>query len=361
MIPSRIRADLFDRLSVQTMRYVDAVPTDEATGLNAQVYEMVAEEFFINGSITSHSAVPELMAAMWCGGREAVLVEDRLDRATKEAISGVLSRVNDCPYCEDMLVSLVHSTGQNDLAERVSEGPTTVETSPDAEPFLEWTVAVANGEWNAPFPFDAEAFPEGVGSLWAFSYINRFSHVVMDGSPIENALGGRGLYRSALRFFGHELDLSLNDEFEPGRALDLVPPAESPADLAWAAGNPRLHEAYSRWIATVERHADRAIPAPVRELVERRVAAWDGETMPMSRTWLDEEVRDLDPIHRDLARFALLVALAPYQVDDAVVKPVLDGGTEARFVRALAWASLTGARRIATGIAEANPELCSTG
>lgn len=121
MHPAALRDQVFDRLSVQTMRYVEATPTGTATRLTGQVYAMVREEFFINGSITSHSAVPDLMAAMWCGGREAVLVEDRLERARKEAISAVLSQINDCPYCEDMLVSLVYAAGDDQLAGQVSD------------------------------------------------------------------------------------------------------------------------------------------------------------------------------------------------------------------------------------------------
>ena len=110
-------------------------------------------------------------------------------------------------------------------------------------------------------------------------------------------------------------------------------------------------------MATVDRHAEQAIPASVRDLVENRVAEWNGETMSISRSWVDDEVGDLDPPHRDLARFGLLVALSPSQVDDAVVQPVLGDGNQERLVRSLAWAAMTGARRVATGIAEANPDM----
>ncbi len=357
MIPSRIRDDLFNRLSAKTMRYVDEVPTSEATGLTAQVYEMVAEEFFINGSITSHSAVPELMAGMWCGGRESMLVEDQLDRATKEAMANVLSRINGCPYCEDMTVSLVHGAGSPELAGRVTEGPTLAEAEPEQEALLRWAEAVANGKWDTPFPLEGDAFPEAVGTVTAFNYIPRFSHVTMAGSPIEEPLGVRGLNRSVARFFGHELGLSLSDELEPGRPLDLLPAPESSVDLAWASGNPRLEQAFSRWIATVDRHAEQAIPTPVRDRVEKRVAEWNGETMPISRSWVDDEVDDLEGSHRDLARFGLLVALSPSQVDDAVVQPVLGDGHQERLVRSLAWAAMTGAQRVASGIAEANPNM----
>ena len=98
MLPEKLRFQLFDNLSVKTMRFVSAVPTKEATGLTKDVYEMIRQDFFKNGSLTSRSKVPELMAAIWTGGREAMLVEDKVDRTMKDAISAVLSQINDCPY-----------------------------------------------------------------------------------------------------------------------------------------------------------------------------------------------------------------------------------------------------------------------
>ena len=90
MLPAKFRYWLFDTLSVKTMRYVTAVKTREARGLTKKVYDMIREDFFKNGSLTSRSRVPELMAAIWTAGRESMLVPDKVDRTTKDAISAVL-------------------------------------------------------------------------------------------------------------------------------------------------------------------------------------------------------------------------------------------------------------------------------
>src|SRR5580765_2471739 len=92
MLPTRFRFWLFETLSLRTMRYVHAVPRRKATGLAAQVYNMIEEEFFINGSLSSRSKVPALMAGIWTAGRESVLVDGHLDRTTKEAMNAVLSQ-----------------------------------------------------------------------------------------------------------------------------------------------------------------------------------------------------------------------------------------------------------------------------
>src|SRR5262249_62025462 len=69
MLLTKLRFELIERMSVKTMRYVSAVPRAKADGLVARIYDMIAEDFFINGSLTSHSKVPTLLAGGWPSGR----------------------------------------------------------------------------------------------------------------------------------------------------------------------------------------------------------------------------------------------------------------------------------------------------
>ena len=75
--------------------------------------------------------------------------------------------------------------------------------------------------------------------------------------------------------------------------------------------------------------------------------------MPLSRGWVDSEVSQLTGQDRALARLALVLTKAPYQVDETLVEDVLrEDRCEERFIRILAWASFSGARRFAQRIAE---------
>ena len=75
--------------------------------------------------------------------------------------------------------------------------------------------------------------------------------------------------------------------------------------------------------------------------------------MAISRSWVDEEVGGLTGRDRAIARFALVLAKAPYQVDEALVGEILrEDREETRFIRVLAWASFSAARRIAKRIAD---------
>lgn len=349
MLPKRFRFWLFDRLSVKTMRHVSAVPTRKATGLVREVYDQVQDDFFINGSLTSRSAVPELLAAIWTAGRETILVDDHLDRTTKEAVAAVLSYANDCAYCADMLVSLTHAGNQHDAAGAILDSRLGEITDPVMRRRLGTVDALVRvGERPVPQGvFTPEELPEVVGTILAMADINRFSHVVMDGSPVQ---AGR-LQGAALRWFGGELRSTKSRPNVPGRALSLLPLAPLPDDLAWAGSNPRIANALARWADTVERESASVISPAVARTVDASLAGWRNERMPLHRQWVERELGDLQGEERDIAKLAIVLAKASHQATDDLVQRLLNGD-DARFVRILAWASSRAARRLAALVAE---------
>lgn len=356
MLPARLRYWLFDTLSVKTMRFVDAVPTHQARGLTKTVYDMIRDDFFKNGSLTSRSKVPELMAAIWTAGRETMLVEDRVDRTTKDAISAVLSQINACPYCEDMLISLVSAAGKTQAAMNIFE-QTDLEERNEEElaAALDWVRAIATSDADTVprMPFSPVQLPEVFGTMMAMSDINRFSHVVMEDSPVSAPFGLNRIKAMLLRIFGQELKITRRMELEHGRSLPLLPSAELPEDMAWAMSNPRIADALARYVAAVDKSITGIIPEKVIDAVEASLAAWQGEMMPISRAWLEAEISDLDETERKIARLAIVTAKASYQFDESLAEAVLgEDRDEERFIRILAWASFSGARRFIQLVAE---------
>jgi hypothetical protein len=87
--------------------------------------------------------------------------------------------------------------------------------------------------------------------------------------------------------------------------------------------------------------------------VRRSLENWHGELMPMSRSWVETEIAGIRGGDRAIARLALVLAKAPYQVDAGLVETVLrDNADQVRFIRILAWCSYSAARRFAQYIAE---------
>ena len=350
MLPEKIRFDLFDRLSTKTMRYVHAVPRHKATGLVKQVYDMIAEDFFINGSLTGHSKVPELLAGVWFGGCETILVDDFIDQTTKQAIAATMSSINDCPYCGDMLISLVHSAGDHQAAGQILEDQEEHINDKTLRKRLLWVKAVASPEYVGEIleVFNKDELPEVIGSIMAMSHINRFSHVVMDGSPVKAPFGKKKIKQIALRIFGNELVPTKLHIVEPGRSLALLPKAKLPDDLTWTKSNPRIADALSRWANVIEEQSQNIISNEVKKCVQSNLELWQGEQMPISRHWVEQEIPQLKGSDKDIARLSLILAKAPYQLDDKVVQTVFDiYRSEEQFIRILAWAAFTSARNIA--------------
>jgi hypothetical protein len=95
------------------------------------------------------------------------------------------------------------------------------------------------------------------------------------------------------------------------------------------------------------------ISPEVGAVVHRSLRNWQGKVMPISRSWVDREVEGLNAGDRAVARLALVVAKAPYQVGESLVKPVLRAANdEERFIRILDWSSFVGASRVARFIAD---------
>jgi len=354
LLPKTLRFWLFDNLSVKTMRYLQSVPRHKASSMVAEVYDQIAEDFFVNGSLTSRSGVPDLFAAIWTGGRETVLVDDQLDRTTKEALTATLSSINDCPYCGDMLVSLVHAAERHDDAARILDEAEEHITDLLLRERLLWVRAVASPGASPPAstPFNRAQLPEVIGALMAMSDINRFSHIVMDGSPVNAPFGLQAVKALALRIFGGELRATHTHPLEPGRTLHLLPEADLPDDMQWARPNPRIASAVARWAAAVERESERVIPERTRKLVHDSLKQWQGEQMPLSRNWVEQEVDGLEGNECAIARLALVVAKASYQTDDNLVAEVLKYNPEQeQFLRILAWSTFTAARYVAARIA----------
>lgn len=139
-------------------------------------------------------------------------------------------------------------------------------------------------------------------------------------------------------------------ELEPGRALPLVEEAPLPDDLWWSEPNPRVADALSRWVRAVERHAAPALSPATREFVEAELDGLGGERMPLSRGWVDDAIDDLREGDRDVAKLALAVSKAPYQVGDELVLPVLETKGQKGLLKVLAWSGMTATRHV-TGLA----------
>ena len=346
MLPAKLRNSMFDRISGVTMRkFFTPATLTGAEGLTKDVLLQSQRDFFINGTITSHAACPPLMAGMWVSGREIALTNQHLPAWLKKAMGAALSEVNKCPYCEDMLLSLTHGAKENNLANSLRKNEMASIEDEMTLKKLQWTKASISRnarELEAP-PFKPEEMPEALGTLIVFNYTNKISDFTLNGSPVPSSLRS-----GALKLFGMELQESSALDLEHGASLYMLPEAKLSEEYYWAAENPLVAESLSRWDQVVETEIAQALSGKTQQMIKENLLAWHGGQAPLSRRWVEEEVKDLHGEERDKARLVLLVAKASYQLDDGIIEQVTQHGvSEADLVRLGAWGAYLGAKTIA--------------
>lgn len=356
MLPHNIKSRVFDTVSKMPIRYVTPVPYSAASGLVAEVYDLVADEFFINGAITTHSVRPPLLAGMWCGGRELVMVDGHFSRDVKEGLGVSFAQTNGCTYCEDMMISVVYGAGDQKFARDIRDGKQHDIDDGGVRALHNW---VRN--YRSPGsdilrnpPFDAEQAPEMLGVAFMFNYLNRYVKVFFDGTPINPLFGSQSLKTGMFKTFGNELKATVTKHLDYGRAAALLPPAELPADIAWAESDEQIAQPIARWAAAIEQAAVPDIPAPVREVVGNAISQWYGGYMGLSRSWVEPYLAGLSEADAAAARIALLTALAPTQISDDVIDDYRQFHQgDAALVSLVSWAAFTATRRVTAWLADA--------
>jgi AhpD family alkylhydroperoxidase len=295
-----------------------------------------------------HLPAPDLLSAFWMTFRE-VMYARGVGRDTKEAVAAAVSATNACPYCVEAHATMLEALGGGQPAAAIASGAIDSITDPGVREVVAWARATRQPDApilrNPPFP-DGDA-PELVGTAVAFHYVNRMVNIFATDSPFP--LTWQRTKPIARRIAAPLFRKLLSRNVTPGDSVKLLPAAELPQDLAWAAADPVIADAFARAAAAFDAAGRRALPNRVRDLVTDRLASWQGEDPGISRGWVETAVEPLPPLDRPLGRLALLAAFASHQVDAEVLDNVrtrrgpIDDRT---LLVASGWASFTTARRI---------------
>ena len=350
MIGEYIERKLFVEKAPQAIHYIGAVPYGERSGLVAEVYDQMMRDFQLVPPITLHSSVPSLLAGVWTAVRESV-VAGPASRVEREAAIAAVSRINTCSFCVDVHTIALRGAGEHDVASAVARGEDDKIADPQLRSLVKWAAATRTPHakilHNPPLS-DPDA-AQIIGSVLMFHYINRPVNVFLDESPLSLLPPMMRSFKNvAGRIAGSVIgSRTLANTPAPGASLSLLPEAPLPEEFQWATSNPYVAGAWARFAAVVEEAGRQSLPEEVRELVLSHTKAWNGEEMPLSRSWVEDAIISVSEEHKPAARLALLTALASHQVDQGMVEAFQRRQTEeTEIVKAVAWASLAAVRRI---------------
>ena len=345
----RVRRQL-GRLGLTQINYVSPVRVDAADGLVGQVYRQTEDDFGVLAPpVSLHSSAPTVLAACWLMLRETMVADGLVARTVKEAVATTVSLGNTCPFCVSVHGRTLGALNPTVTVLMLANDRQYEIADPEVRAAVEWARACATADGAAGYEpvCPAARAPELVGTVVLLHYLNRMVNVFLGEVPLPPHVPRMAL-GTVMRVLGRTFRAASRLPHPPGRALDLLPSAPVPDDLAWAAAGPVVADAFARAGAAVADAGARSVPSAVRDLVTAELAGWRGERRGPSRAWATAAVSALPADQRPAGLLALLTAFASDQVDRTVVDDFrAHWPDDARLIDLTSWAALAAARRVA--------------
>jgi alkylhydroperoxidase/carboxymuconolactone decarboxylase family protein YurZ len=320
------------RRAVGQVRYLRPVPARRASGLVAEVYRQLEDEFgMLAPPVALHAQLPELLAASWLMLRESLVATGPLSRYQRELVAVAVSRANACPYCVT-----VHGLAESALASTAmptDDLPTG--DLPTSAGLAEWVASSLRRDTARRLPPPTGSGSQLLGVATTFHYLNRMVNVFLPESPLPTVLSGPGGGMVQRLLAGRA-----GRPHPAGTALELLP------------AGPRRHpdpvvEAFSRAEGAVRRAVDRWLTPGLAGLLPAVLADWDGSPPALTDTRLADALDTLPADERPAARLALLTAISSYRVTPVVVEEFRRWQPADEALLAIAaWASLLAAREL---------------
>ncbi|KDN18870.1 carboxymuconolactone decarboxylase family protein [Amycolatopsis rifamycinica] len=338
MAPGLVRVAL--RRTLKDVKHVEATAPRRARGLVRAVYRQVERDFgMLAPPMALHSPSPPVLAAAWLVLRESLVAAGVSSRADREVVAAAVSAANDCPYCVEVHAMALGSLGEPAAAAALAADQPDAITDPGTRELAAW----ARGEGPLPPGVTGPAAAEFAAVATAFHYLNRVVSVFLGDSPLPDQVpaSARGTAKAVLGHF-----LRPGAPPPAGQALELLP-ATGADGPGWAAPGSTLADAFARAGAAFEAAGGGVLPPRVRDLVRRELKDWDGRPPGLGRSWADGPLAELPAAERPAARLALLVAKAPYQVDDLVVAAARrDRDDDRGLIELVSWAAHAAAEEL---------------
>jgi AhpD family alkylhydroperoxidase len=357
LLAAPVEEIVFTRFAPRIIRHIKAVPPRQAYGLVADVYGQMKNEFQLVPPVTLHSPIPELLAAVWGMLRESI-VAGPVDRLLREVVCESVSAVNECSFCVDAHSMLLAGAAARTTADAIRANRLDLINDSKTRGVAEW--AFANRQPGAEIlrqpPFTSDEAPEIIASAACFHYIDRLVQVFLPDGPVALPSKLRWLRGATIGVAGAVAGKRIMQRYvTPGGAVGAIPQAAPSPEFGWTAARPALAAAFGNAETVIEGLGQKTLTYRVRQLVQDRVATWTGEKPGVSRSWVEDAVKDLDEHDRAAGRLVLLVAFAPYQIDEEIIEGFRDRQpADTDLLAAVSWASFIATRRIAGWLAPAH-------
>jgi AhpD family alkylhydroperoxidase len=356
-LAARVEQTLFTTFAPRIIKHINAITPRDADGLVAEVYQQMKDEFQLVPPVTLHAPIPQLLAGVWGMLRESI-VAGPVDRNLREVVCESVSAINQCSFCVDAHSMLLAGANAKSTADAIRAHRLDLISNVKSREVAKW--AFANRQPGADIlrrpPFTAAEAPELIASAACFHYIDRMVQVFLPDGPVPLPSKLPWLRGATIRVAGSVAGKRIMKiDVTPGGAVGALPQVKPSSQFDWTAPRPTLAAAFGTAETIIEELGHSALTEPVRELVRNRVADWAGDEPGISRSWVENAVKGLASQHRPAGRLALLVAIAPYQIDENIIAGFRrTQPTDTDLLAAVSWASFTATRKISGWLAPAS-------
>ncbi|VAW65114.1 hypothetical protein MNBD_GAMMA11-2116 [hydrothermal vent metagenome] len=352
MIMTKLENWMVDDMTGKQVRYLSPVPANSPTPEIVELYTQVRREFQLVPPLTLFSPSAELFDGVWRVLRESLIIDGSVQRSTLEAVSAAVSSINACPYCVDAHSGMLHATSRHDVVDSLYANDMSLIQDDETRRIVQWALATKTpgaAILESP-PFTVDQAPEIIGTAMVFHFINRMVSVFLSTSPMPVAFESITLRKIAVRIFGATMAKKIVNREATNEPLgDSASLEHMPEDLKWALPCKSIALAFSHFSELMVQQEAQYIPLSVANIVHKQLDLWLGEDMPMGNGWVDRLTDDLSGADKQIAKLALLAALAPYRVDDTVVSEFqAECPGDNALLAVTAWASFAAVRKVGT-------------
>ena len=235
-----------------------------------------------------HACDSELLIGHWHMSK-AVYFSGAYQREYKDIIAAGVSAANACSYCLEAHGDLA-ALNYKDVGTAIRRNAPTAIGNSEQRALFEWARnSLQPGMSKFDLPALADNRVEIVAVALMFHYVNRIVNIMLEDSPLMlPKIPGlkkviMTLARPVLR------NLASKTVERPGviNNIDLN-------SFDWAANDPVIQSSFCFFESATNRAIANVLSAPTQQKIIEKIQTWQGESMPMSRSWVEEAVVDVN-------------------------------------------------------------------
>jgi len=302
----------------QAVKYIKPIALNNFKGKIYDINKQIDRDFGLAGPLTLSTPSLRVHSVRWATSRESYIIETNVKRVLKEIVAASISKTNKCTYCSDAHTTSIVSLGDNLTSQKIIDGTWKEINDEKTKNIINWALNTRNP--NAEIiknpPFTKNEVAEIIGTALVFHSTNRFVSIFLEDSPLPQFLSGR-LKKMSLKMASKTLFKTMvSKNGLIGESLKFIENYESLNNFKWANNVPSYQKALTAEQVALDEIESEIIPPNIAKLFKEKISSWNGESMPLGRSWLQEITQSLNENEKSIANLIFLSAFEPHTITE---------------------------------------------